>query len=314
MKQFTSINDVPDLKALIALARTGKANPQLHASLGEGKAVCLLFLNPSLRTRLSTQRAAAHLGLTCMVMDVGRDGWQLEFSDGVIMNGNKAEHVREAAQVVSQYCDVIGLRTFSALKDRDEDYSEPVLSAFVKYASVPVLSLESAIRHPLQSLTDLITIEEHVKVAKPKIVLSWAPHPRALPQAVANSFAEWTRAAGHEITIACPQGFELSDAFSNGHIVTHDQDAALAGADVVYTKNWSSFKDYGAIGEGLDDWQITADKMALTKEAKFMHCLPVRRNVVVSDAVIDSANSLVFAQADNRTWAAKSVLQMLLHD
>ena len=314
MKQFTSVNDVPDLKALIALARTGKANPQLHASFGEGKAVCLLFLNPSLRTRLSTQRAAAHLGLTCMVMDVGRDGWQLEFSDGVVMNGNKAEHVREAAQVVSQYCDVIGLRTFSALKDRDEDYSEPVLSAFVKYASVPVLSLESAIRHPLQSLTDLITIEEHVTVAKPKIVLSWAPHPRALPQAVANSFAEWTRAAGHEITIACPQGFELSDAFSNGHIVTHDQDAALAEADVVYTKNWSSFKDYGAIGESLDDWQITAEKMTLTKEAKFMHCLPVRRNVVVSDAVIDSANSLVFAQADNRTWAVKAVLQMLLHD
>jgi N-succinyl-L-ornithine transcarbamylase len=314
MKQFTSVNDVPDLKTLIALARAGKANPELHASFGEDKAVCLLFLNPSLRTRLSTQRAAAHLGLTCMVMDVGRDGWQLEFSDGVVMNGNKAEHVREAAQVVSQYCDVIGLRTFSALKDRDEDYSEPVLSAFVKYASVPVLSLESAIRHPLQSLTDLITIEEHVKVAKPKIVLSWAPHPRALPQAVANSFAEWTRAAGHEITIACPQGFELSDVFSNGHIVTHDQDAALAGADVVYTKNWSSYNDYGAIGEGLDDWQITAEKMARTNEAKFMHCLPVRRNVVVSDAVIDSANSLVFAQADNRTWAAKAVLQMLLHD
>jgi len=249
-----------------------------------------------------------------MVMDVGRDGWQLEFSDGVIMNGDKAEHVREAAQVVSQYCDVVGLRTFSALKDRDDDYSEPILSAFIKYATVPVLSLESAIRHPLQSLTDLITIEEHVTIPKPKIVLSWAPHPRALPQAVANSFAEWTRAAGHEITIACPEGFELSEEFSKGHQVTHDQDAALANADVVYTKNWSSYKDYGVIAKGHDDWQITAAKMALTNEAKFMHCLPVRRNVVVSDAVIDSANSLVFAQADNRTWAAKAVLQSLLHD
>lgn len=312
MKQFTSVHDVPDLKALIALARKGKANPRLHESFGQGKAVCLLFLNPSLRTRLSTQRAAAHLGLTCMVMDVGRDGWQLEFEDGVIMNGDKAEHVREAAQVVSQYCDVVGLRTFSALKSCDEDYSEPVLSTFRKYATVPVLSLESAIRHPLQSLTDLITIEEHVTVAEPKIVLTWAPHPRALPQAVANSFAEWTRAAGHQITIACPQGFDLNGEFSKDHIVTHDQDAALAGADVVYTKNWSSYKDYGAIGTGFDDWQITAEKMALTNDAKFMHCLPVRRNVVVSDAVIDSSNSLVFAQADNRTWAAKAVLQSLL--
>jgi len=314
MKQFTSVHDVPDLKALVTAARAGKANPQLHASFGQGKAVCLLFLNPSLRTRLSTQRAAAHLGLTCMVMDVGRDGWQLEFSDGIVMNGDKAEHVREAAQVVSQYCDVIGLRTFSALNNRDEDYNEPVLSTFRKYATVPVLSLESAIRHPLQSLTDLITIEEHVTVAKPKIVLSWAPHPRALPQAVSNSFAEWTRAAGHQITIACPEGFELSDEFSKGHLVSHNQDEALAGAEVVYTKNWSSYKDYGAIGTGLDDWQITSEKMALTNDAKFMHCLPVRRNVVVSDAVIESKNSLVFAQADNRTWAAKAVLQSLLHD
>jgi len=314
MKQFTSVHDAPDLKKLIALAREGKAKPKANATFGEGKAVCLLFLNPSLRTRLSAQRAAAHLGLTCMVMDVGRDGWQLEFEDGVVMNGHKAEHVREAAQVVSQYCDVIGLRTFSALKNQEEDYSEPVLSTFRKYATVPVLSLESAIRHPLQSLTDLITIEEHVTTPNPKIVLSWAPHPRALPQAVANSFAEWTRAAGHKITIACPQGFELSEEFSNGHTVMHNQDEALANADIVYTKNWSSFKDYGAIGSGLDDWQITAQKMALTNKAKFMHCLPVRRNVVVSDEVIESTNSLVFAQADNRTWAAKAVLQSLLDD
>lgn len=312
MKHFTKAADVADIQVLVERAKQAKANPLKYRHLGAGRAICLLFFNPSLRTRLSTQRAAQLLGLEAMVMDFGKEGWKLEYGDKVIMSGDTQEHIREAAGVVSQYCDIIGIRTFPELVDREADYAEPVLEAFMHYASVPIVSLESATRHPLQSLADLITISEHQSKPQPKIVLSWAPHPRALPQAVANSFAEWTQAAGHEIIVACPEGFELADHFLKGHQLTHDQDAALANADFVYAKNWSAYHQYGNTTSKHDDWQICSQKMALTNNARFMHCLPVRRNVVVADEVLDSPQSLVLEQANNRTWAAYAVLQTLL--
>lgn len=310
LSRFTEVADVPDVGALVDLAAACKADPLGQAELGRGRAVCLLFFNPSLRTRLSTQRAAQQLGLACMVMEVGREGWRLDFGDGdVVMDGDTAEHVREAARVVSRYCDVLALRTFPALSDRDEDYGERVLRAFVDYASVPVVSLESATRHPLQGLADLLTIREHAARPDPRIVLTWAPHPRALPQAVANSFCAWTRAAGHRVTVACPPGLELANEVLRGHEVTHDP-SVLAEADFVYAKNWSRYRGaYGQRAEGHDDWTVTAEKLG---GARFMHCLPVRRGVVVEGAVLDSPASLCVEQAANRTWAAQAVLQSLL--
>ena len=274
--------------------------------------MCLLFLNPSLRTRLSTQRAALNLGLDAVVFDVGAGGWQLEMTDGTVMSGDRAEHVREAAAVIGQYYDIVGVRAFAQLRDRDEDYQEQVIQQFVRYAGCPIISLESSVRHPLQSFTDLITIEEYKPKARPKLVISWAPHPRALPQAVVNSLLEWTRLTDYDVVLTHPEGYELADAFTKGTTVTHDQRTALEGADFVYAKNWSSYTSYGQVLRTDTEWMITQEKMQLTNQAYFMHCLPVRRNVVVEDAVLDSDQSLVIPQAANRVVAAQTVLQRML--
>ncbi len=312
LHHFTSVADIDDWPTWLATAQSVKADPQAQHRLGSGKAMCLLFLNPSLRTRLSTQRAALNLGLDTVVFNVQQGGWQLEMADGTVMNGDRAEHVREAAAVVGQYYDLIGVRAFASLKDRDEDYQEQVIRQFVHYAGCPVISLESSVRHPLQSFTDLITIEEHKAVARPKVVISWAPHPRALPQAVVNSLLEWTRLTDYEVVLTHPEGYELPDQFTQGITVTHDQDAALDGADFVYAKNWSAYENYGKVLRTDDAWMITTEKMQRTNQAYFMHCLPVRRNVVVADAVLDSHRSLVIQQAANRVVAAQTVLQKLL--
>jgi N-succinyl-L-ornithine transcarbamylase len=312
MKQFLSIKDVDNPDALVAEAMALKQNPLAMANLGRGKTLVLLFFNASLRTRLSTQKAAQNLGLNVLVMDVGKDGWQLEFEDGAIMNGTTQEHIREAAAVVSQYADIIGLRTFPGLADRDKDYSEEIMIKFVTHATVPVVSLESATLHPLQSLADRLTIEEQKPTAKPKVVLSWAPHPRALPQAVANSFAQWMNETDYEFVITHPEGYELDEQFTRGATIEYDQEKALLEADFVYVKNWSSYLHYGQIISQDANWMMTADKMALTRQAKFMHCLPVRRNVVVSDDVLEAAYSLVIEQAENRIYAAQAVLKAML--
>ena len=312
MKHFTSVHDVADWPALWQKVEQIKADPQGRKTLGNNKAMCLIFLNSSLRTRLSTQRAAMNIGLDTVVFDINQGGWQLEMADGTIMNGSTAEHVKEAAAVIGSYYDIIGIRSFAQLKDRDEDAEETIIRQFKKYAGVPVISLESSIRHPLQSLTDLITIEEYKKVEKPKVVLSWAPHPRALPQAVANSFLEWMHETEYELVLTHPEGYELSEDFTQGVKVIYDQQQALEGADFVYVKNWSSYKDYGKILRQDDAWMMTAEKMKHTREAYFMHCLPVRRNVVVADEVIDSPNSLVIPQAAHRVTAAQTVLELIL--
>jgi len=310
MKRFTGLSDVPDPAGLVESALEMKKNPMGWSELGKGRSIALIFFNPSLRTYMSSQKAAANLGLEVFSRDPG-SGWKLEFRDGVVMNEDKAEHIREAAQVISQYADIIGVRTFPGLADREADYADHVLESFVKFASVPVVSLESAIRHPLQSLADWVTIREHSSAARPKVVLSWAPHPKALPQAVANSFLEWMRVAEVDLRVANPEGMDLAEEFLGDVPVYHDQDEALKGADFVYVKNWSSYRDYGKVHQD-PSWQITTEKMALTNQGKLMHCLPVRRNVVVADAVLNSPASLVIAQADNRTWAAQAVFKTLL--
>ena len=311
MKQFTSVHDINNIENLVQEALECKKKP-FASQVGKNKTLGLLFFNPSLRTRLSTQKAAANLGMTFMSMDLNTHSWKLEFEDGAIMNSDKAEHIKEGAAVISQYCDVIGVRTFPSLTDREKDYQELVLNQFIKYASVPVISLESATRHPLQSLTDLITIREHQKIARPKVVLTWAPHPKALPQAVANSFVEWMIAANMDLTITHPKGYELSTNFVKNTPIEYNQAKAFENADFIYAKNWSSFTDYGKIIQPKENWMITSEKMALTNEAYFMHCLPVRRNVIVTDSVIDSSKSLVIQQSNNRTFAAQAVLKNLL--
>ena len=308
MHHFTSLADVDDLPALVAAATRHKAEPRREVLLGQGKTLGLIFFNPSLRTRLSTQRAAQNLGLDVIVMNIGGEGWRLGFSDGGGMDGGTAEHVKDAAAVMGRYCEILGVRTFARLSDREADYCEELLEAFKRYAGVPLLSLESATRHPLQSLADVLTIFEHKQVERPKVVLSWAPHPRALPQAVANSFVEWMKAVECELVVTHPEGYELAAPFAAGVSVTYDQREALAGADFVYVKNWSSYREYGQILSQNRAWTLTPDKMALTDQARFMHCLPVRRNVVVTDAVIDSPASLVLEQAENRIYAAQAVL------
>ena len=312
MKQFISINDVADPKVLIEQAMLLKADPFAHQHLGKNKTLGLLFFNSSLRTRLSTQKAAQNLGMNVMVLNVTEDSWQIEFEDGAIMNAGTAEHITEAAGVISQYCDIIGVRTFAGLKNFEEDYSESVINKFITYATVPIISLESATLHPLQSLADAITIEEHSSKAKPNVVLTWAPHPRALPQAVGNSFAQWMNQLDVNLTITHPQGYALASGFTGNAKVTTNQDEALAQADFVFAKNWSAVEDYGKILSTDSKWMITPEKMALTNNAKFMHCLPVRRNVVVADAVIDSPNSLVLQQANNRVYSAQAVLKQML--
>lgn len=311
MKQFTAVSDIPDPIALAAEALAIKADPFAQVKLGTNKTMVLLFFNPSLRTRLSTQKAGLNLGMSVISMNAAQ-GWQLEFEDHIVMNTDKAEHIREAAAVVSQYADIIGIRTFPSLTDKDKDYSDFVINRFIENASVPVISLESAIRHPLQSLADLVTIREQTSKPRPRVVLSWAPHPRSLPQAVSNSFIEWMQAADMDLVITHPKGYELSHDFVKDTPVEYDQNKAFEGADFVYTKNWSSFEDYGKILQQDSSWMITPEKMALTQHGKFMHCLPVRRNVVVADGVLDSPQSLVIEQANNRTYAAQAVIARML--
>lgn len=317
MKQFISVNDVTDINALAAKALVYKANPFADKHLGEGKRIGLLFLNPSLRTRLSTQVAASNLGMEAIVFNVDKEGWALEFEEGAIMSGTTVEHIKDAAPILGNYFDVLAIRTFPSLANKEDDYSEMYIKQFIKYAGVPVVSLESATLHPLQSLTDVITIQEDLKFktqhSKPKIVLTWAPHVKPLPQCVANSFAQWINAWGEaDFVITHPEDYELSEQFTKGATITHNQDEALKNADYVYVKNWSTFNDYGKMYENDPRWMMTNDKLALTNNAKVMHCLPVRRNVELSDEILDGQNSLVTQQASNRVWAAQAVLSEIL--
>jgi N-succinyl-L-ornithine transcarbamylase len=316
MNLFTSVNDVSDVTELINEALAIKANPYADQNLGKNKTLGLIFLNPSLRTRLSTQKAALNLGMNVMVMNMDKEGWALETRDGVIMNGTTVEHIREAAAVIGEYCDVLGIRSFPGLKDRQEDYSEDIFNKFIKYSGIPVVSLESATRHPLQSFADLITIQEHKKIARPKVVLSWAPHIKPLPQAVPNSFSEWMCRAQSEglldFVITHPEGYELSQEFTSGAQITYDQDEALKNADFVYVKNWSSYQDYGKILSPGDGWMLDLERLKISNSAKVMHCLPVRRDLELSSEILDSKESLVIQEAGNRLWAAQAVLKNLL--
>jgi len=315
MKHYTSIQDVENLDQLVQEAIELKKDPFEHKHLGENKTLGMIFYNPSLRTRLSTQRAGFNLGMNVIVMNIGSDGWALEFEDGAVMNGDKAEHIKEAAEVISQYCDVIAIRTFPGLKDRDEDYSEPVISAFKKYATAPIMSMESATGHPLQALADLITIEENKTVEKPKIVLTWAPHPRLLPQAVSNSFVEFMKNSDKvNLVITHPKGYELDPSKTEGVTIEYNQEKAFEGADFIYAKNWSSYENYGKLDENIDySWMIDEAKMKNTNNGKFMHCLPVRRNVVVADDVMDNRErNITIEEANNRTYSAQIVLKKIL--
>lgn len=312
MKHFTTVHDVKDPLKLVQDAIRLKKDPSLAAYAGMGKTLGLVFLNPSLRTRISTQKAAQMIGMNCMVLNMDKEGWALEFNDNVIMNGSSVEHIKDAADVLGQYFDVLAVRCFPGLKDKNEDDSEKILLRFMKYAKVPVLSLESATRHPLQSLADMVTIAEHHALPrKPKVVLTWAPHIKALPQAVANSFSEWALACGHDLTITHPEGMDLNPEFTRGAVIEHDQEKALEGADFVYVKNWSSYHNYGKIFEGGQAWMMDPKKLSLTNEAKIMHCLPVRRNLEVPDEILDGKCSLVSQQAGNRLWSAMAVLNEL---
>ena len=312
MRNFTSVHDVQDLNALVQSARTCKIFDPLQMKKGKGKTLGLIFMNPSLRTRLSTQKAGINLGMDVMIMNFSGEGWALETKEGVVMDGDKAEHIIEAAGVLGEYCDIIGLRSFPGLKDREADYSEEILNSLIKYSGVPVISLESATRHPLQSLADMVTIEEFKKVNKPKVVMSWAPHPRALPQSVPNSFMEWASKMDYELIVTHPEGYELSESFMNGVQIEYDQNKAFEGADFVYVKNWSSFEEYGKVLTTDQDWMISARKLRNSRDAKVMHCLPVRRNVVIADDILDGPQSIVVEEAGNRVCAAQAVIQEIL--
>ncbi|HRH59976.1 MAG TPA: acetylornithine carbamoyltransferase [Chitinophagaceae bacterium] len=320
MKQFISVHDVSNINALVEKALMYKADPFKDRTLGADKRIGLLFLNPSLRTRLSTQVAASNLGMEAIVFNVDKEGWALEFEEGAIMSGNSVEHIKDAAPILGSYFDILCIRTFPSLKNREDDYSELYISQFIKYCSVPVISLESATLHPLQSLTDIVTIKEVLNNSplgvggKPKIVLTWAPHVKALPQCVANSFAQWINAWGEaDFVITHPEDYELSEEFTRGATITTSQNEALKNADFVYVKNWSTYIDYGKIYENDPRWMLTLEKLQLTNIAKVMHCLPVRRNVELSDEVLDSQHSIVTQQAANRVWAAQAVIAEILN-
>lgn len=319
MKQFISVKDVAHINELVAKALAYKQQPLLHKNLGVGKRIGLLFLNPSLRTRLSTQIAAQNLGMEPIVFNVDKEGWALEFNEQAIMNGTTVEHIKDAAPILGQYFDILCIRTFPGLVNQSEDYSENIIHQFIKYTGIPVISLESATLHPLQSLTDIITIQEIMTAQplvtkKPKVVLTWAPHIKSIPQCVANSFSEWVNAWGEaDFVITHPAGYELDEKFTNGATITQDQNEALAGADFVYVKNWSAYHDYGKVLSTDASWMLTNDKLATTNLAKVMHCLPVRRNVELSSEVLDSAHSIVTQQASNRVWAAQAVLSEILN-
>ncbi|WP_435353185.1 N-acetylornithine carbamoyltransferase [Emticicia sp. SJ17W-69] len=311
MKNFISLHDVENVQELVQEGLKQKKSPFVDQELGKNKTIGLLFFNPSLRTRLSTQKAAQNLGMNVMIMNVGQDSWQLEMEDGVIMNGDKAEHVKEAAAVIGSYCDIVAVRAFAGLQDREADYKEIVMEKFRQYAGVPIVNLESATRHPCQSLADLITIEEFKKTARPKVVLTWLPHFKPLPQAVANSFAEWVNMTDYEFVITHPEGYDLAPQMVGNAKVIYNQDEALKGADFVYGKNWSSYNDYGKVITQDPSWMITQQKMDLTNNGLFMHCLPVRRNLKVTDEVLDN-QSVVIQQAANREWSAQAVLKTIL--
>ena len=330
MKNFTSVNDLKVLAqasgkdlggaidALVQQALSYKANPFKDKTLGTNKRIGCLFLNPSMRTRLSTQIAAQNLGMDPIIFNVGNEGWMLEFEEEAIMSGNTVEHVKDAAPIFGKYFDILAIRTFPSLKNREDDYSELYMKQFIKYAGIPVVSLESATLHPLQSLTDIITITEiwdQLKIdnRKLKIVLSWAPHIKPLPQCVANSFSQWVNAWGKaDFVITHPEDYELSEEFTKGATITYNQDEALKDADFVYVKNWSTFNDYGKIYESDPRWMLTNKKLELTNNAKVMHCLPVRRNVELSDEILDGPNSIVTQEASNRVWAAQAVLSEII--
>ena len=316
MKKFTTVADIGLLDKAVNEALEIKRDRFAFTDLGKNKTLLMLFFNSSLRTRLSTQKAAMNLGMNVMVLDVNQGAWKLETERGVIMDGDKAEHLLEAIPVMASYCDIIGVRSFAGLKDRNEDYEERVLQQFIDLSGRPVFSMEAATRHPLQSFADLITIEEHKRTPRPKVVMTWAPHPRALPQAVPNSFAEWMNATDYDFVIANPEGYDLAPEFVGRAIVEHDQRRALEGADFVYAKNWSAYEapNYGKVLSQDRDWTVDAEKMALTNDAAFMHCLPVRRNMIVTDDVIESPRSLVIPEAANREISAQTVLKRLLED
>jgi N-succinyl-L-ornithine transcarbamylase len=314
MKHFTSIKQLGDLKQALAEAAYVKANPFADQALGRNKTVLLVFFNNSLRTRLSTQKAALNLGMNPIVLDINQGAWKLETGRGVVMDGDKSEHILEAIPVMGSMCDMIGVRSFARFESRDDDYNEVILNQFIEYSGKPVFSMEAATRHPLQTFADIITIEEHKTKARPKVVMTWAPHPRALPQAVPNSFAEGMSMTDYDFVIANPEGYDLAPQFVGNAKVTHNQDEALEGADFVYAKNWAPYREdiYGKVVNYDMDWTVSAKKMALTDNAFFMHCLPVRRNMIVTDEVIESPRSLVIPEAANRVVSAQTVLKMLL--
>jgi N-succinyl-L-ornithine transcarbamylase len=312
MRHFTSVYDLPDLNGAIEMARAIKGNPYGYQHLGKNKTMVLIFFDSSLRTRLSTQKAAMNLGMNTMVLNVNQDGWKLESEMGVVMDGDKPEHLREAIPVIGRFCDIIGVRAFARFENKEEDYCEKILNQFIQYAGVPVVSMEAATRHPLQSFADHLTIEEYKTKEHPKVVLTWAPHPRALPQAVPNSFVEWMRKADYELVVTNPEGYELAPEFMGNLKVEYNQKKAFEGADFIYAKNWSSYNQYGKILSKDMNWTVDSAKMALTNNAKFMHCLPVRRNMIVTDEVIDSKASIVIDEAENRVYSAQAVLKMIL--
>lgn len=318
MKNFISAHDVKNIDSLVQSALAYKASPLKDKKLGADKRIGMLFLNPSMRTRLSTQIAAQNLGAEAIVFNVDKEGWALEFEEEAIMSGSKVEHVKDAAPIMGNYFDILCIRTFPSLKNKEEDYSELYINQFVKYSGIPVVSLESSTLHPLQSLTDIITITEtlgfpRLEIRRPKIVLTWAPHVKALPQAVANSFSQWVNAWGQaDFVITHPEDYELDEQFTRGATITHDQDEALKDADFIYVKNWSTFSDYGKIYCNDPEWMLTQEKLRQTNNAKVMHCLPVRRNVELSDEILDSPSSIVTREASNRVWAAQAVLAELL--
>jgi len=314
MKHFISVNDVADIDSLVQKAIEYKSTPLKDNTLGANKKIGLLFLNPSMRTRISTQVAAGNLGMESIVFNADKEGWKLEINDDAVMNGDTVEHIKDFAPVLGTYFDVLCIRTFPALASREDDYSEKMVSQLIKYCGIPVISLESATLHPLQSLADIVTIKEtYSGVKKPKVVLTWAPHIKPIPHCVANSFAQWiNKWGGADFVITHPEGYELDESYTAGAGIVYDQQEALAGADFVYVKNWSSYKDYGRVACTDASWMLTQQHLAATSDAKVMHCLPVRRNVELSDEVLDSASSIVTQQAGNRVWAAQAVLSEIL--
>lgn len=314
MRHFTNVTDIGPLDQAVSEALAVKANRFGYKALGENKTLLMIFFNSSLRTRLSTQKAALNLGMNVIVLDVNQGAWKLETERGVIMDGDKPEHLLEAIPVMASYCDIIGVRSFARFESKTDDYEEKILNQFIRYSGRPVFSMEAATRHPLQSFADLITIEEYKTVSRPKVVMTWAPHPKALPQAVPNSFAEWMNATGYDFVITHPHGYELDPAFVGNARVEYDQDAALVGADFVYAKNWSAYTgdNYGKVLSTDRSWTVSAEKMALTNNAYFMHCLPVRRNMIVTDDVIEGPRSLVIPEAANREISAQVVLKRIL--